>query len=48
MRDIQRKHQYNVVFLGERLASQDAIARRAARVLRPPRTEQSGQAEHPG
>ena len=43
MRDIQRKHQYNVVFLGQRLASQESIAQRAARVLRPPRTEQPTQ-----
>jgi FkbM family methyltransferase len=43
MRDIQRKHQYNVVFVGERLAADEQVAERAASVLRPPRPAQDQQ-----
>ncbi len=38
MRDIQRPHQYNVVFLDAELAARDDVSARAASVLRPPRT----------
>lgn len=37
MRDIQRLHSYNVVFISPDLAGRDGVAERAARVLRPPR-----------
>jgi hypothetical protein len=37
IRDIQRPHQYNVVFLDAELAARDDISTRAASVLRPPR-----------
>ncbi|MGH3506312.1 MAG: FkbM family methyltransferase [Nocardioidaceae bacterium] len=37
MRDIQRPHQYNVVYVDRRLAARPEVARRAARVLTPPR-----------
>lgn len=36
LRDIQRPHQYNVVFLDPELAARPEIARRAARALAPP------------
>ncbi|HEY3531448.1 MAG TPA: FkbM family methyltransferase [Nocardioides sp.] len=36
MRDIQRRNNYNVVFVGEELAAQQQVSERAARVLRPP------------
>lgn len=36
MRDVQRRNNYNVVYVGEELATQRAISERAARVLRPP------------
>jgi FkbM family methyltransferase len=42
LRDIQRPHQYNVVFLDAALAARDDISARAARVLRPPRTPDAG------
>ena len=37
MRDIQRPHQYNVVYVDRGLAARPEVARRAARVLSPPR-----------
>jgi FkbM family methyltransferase len=37
LRDIQRPHQYNVVFVDAELAARQEISERAARVLRPPR-----------
>jgi FkbM family methyltransferase len=37
LRDIQRRRQYNVVFLGDDLALRQNVIERAARVLRPPR-----------
>lgn len=36
MRDIQRRNNYNVVFVGEELAARQDVIERAARVLRPP------------
>jgi FkbM family methyltransferase len=36
MRDIQRRNNYNVVFVGAELAAEQQIIERAARVLRPP------------
>lgn len=39
MRDIQRPHQYNVLFLDAALAARGDVSARAARVLRPPRRE---------
>lgn len=37
MRDIQRRNNYNVVFVGEELAGAPQVGERAARVLRPPK-----------
>ena len=37
IRDIQRRNQYNVVFLDAELAAREEISARAAGVLRPPR-----------
>jgi FkbM family methyltransferase len=42
MRDIQRPHQYNVLFLDAALAAHEEISARAARVLRPPRKVAAG------
>jgi hypothetical protein len=37
MRDVQRPHQYSMVFLSPRLARREEIMARAARLLRPVR-----------
>jgi FkbM family methyltransferase len=42
LRDIQRPHQYNVVFVDAEVAARGDVSARAARVLRPPRKPDAG------